>query len=82
PMAFILDQPLRLSINGIQVVSIVILGIFHAGIVYMLYNLLIKSEGALLASFSNYIVPVVGVLLGYLILKEMLLIKHFIGICI
>ncbi len=82
PMAFILEQPLRLSINGIQVASIVILGIFHAGIVYMLYNLLIKSEGALFASFSNYIVPVVGVLLGYLILKEPLLIKHFIGICI
>lgn len=82
PMAFIFEQPLLLRIDGIQIVSIVILGIFHAGIVYMLYNLLIKSEGALFASFSNYIVPIVGVLLGYLMLKEPLLIQHFIGICI
>lgn len=48
----------------------------------MLYNLLIKKEGALFASLSNYVVPVVGVLLGYFILKETLEIRQFVGICI
>lgn len=82
PMAFIFEQPLQLNMDGLQLVAVAILGIFHSGIVYMLYNLLISKEGALFASFSNYIVPVVGVLLGYFILKEPLFVQHFIGICI
>jgi len=82
PMAIIFEQPLQISMSGFQLVAIIILGIFHSGIVYMLYNLLIKKEGALFASFSNYIVPVVGVLLGYFILDEPLVTRHFIGICI
>ncbi|MFE3574554.1 DMT family transporter [Lysinibacillus sp. NPDC059133] len=82
PVAFIFEQPLHLDIDRLQIASIVILGIFHAGIVYMLYNLLIKKEGALFASFSNYMVPVVGVLLGYFILNESLALQHMIGIFI
>lgn len=82
PMAFIFEQPLQLGMTGIQLGAVAILGIFHTAIVYMLYNLLISKEGALFASFSNYVVPVIGVLLGYFILKEPLFIQHFIGICI
>ncbi|MEY9976867.1 DMT family transporter [Lysinibacillus sp. RC79] len=82
PVAFIFEQPLHLDIDRLQIASIVILGIFHAGIVYMLYNLLIKKEGALFASFSNYMVPVVGVLMGYFILNESLALQHMIGIFI
>ncbi|MFJ6209109.1 DMT family transporter [Lysinibacillus sp. NPDC092081] len=82
PVAFIFEQPLHLDIDRLQIASIVILGIFHAGIVYMLYNLLIKKEGALFASFSNYRVPVVGVLMGYFILNESLALQHIIGIFI
>lgn len=82
PLAFIFERPLHLDIDGLQMASIVILGIFHAGIVYVLYNLLIKKEGALFASFSNYIVPVVGVLMGYFILNESLALQHIVGIFI
>ncbi len=82
PLSFIFEQPLQVNINRTKIVSIAILGIFHAGIVYLLYNLLIKEEGALFASFSNYIVPIVGVLLGYFILNESLFMRHFVGICI
>lgn len=82
PMAMIFEQPFQLNMSGIQIVAVTVLGIFHSGIVYMLYNLLIKKEGALFASFSNYVVPVVGVLLGYFMLKEPIGIRHFVGICI
>ncbi|MBS4190528.1 EamA family transporter [Bacillus sp. FJAT-49705] len=82
PLAFIFERPLQVDVSILQITSIITLGIFHAGIVYMLYNLLIKEEGALFASFSNYIVPVVGVLLGYFILNEPLSFQHLIGICI
>lgn len=48
----------------------------------MLYNLLIQEEGALFASFSNYINPVIGIILGYIILKDPLFLQHKIGIFI
>ena len=82
PMAFLFEKPLQIGINHSQVIYIIILGIFHAGIVYMLYNLLIQEEGALFASFSNYINPVIGVTLGYIILKDPLFLQHKIGILI
>ncbi|WP_312472264.1 DMT family transporter [Neobacillus sp.] len=82
PLVFLFEQPLQMNINNTQILYIIILGMFHAGIVYMLYNLLIQEEGALFASFSNYIVPVIGVILGYFILNEPLLLQHKIGIFI
>ncbi|WHY88630.1 DMT family transporter [Neobacillus novalis] len=82
PLAFLFEQPLQMNINNTQILYIIILGMFHAGIVYMLYNLLIQVEGVLFASFSNYIVPVIGVILGYFILNEPLLLKHKVGILI
>lgn len=82
PLALLFEKPLQMDINHTQILSIIILGMFHAGIVYMLYNLLIQREGALFASFSNYIVPVIGVILGYVVLKEPLFSQHKIGMLI
>ncbi|AYA76917.1 EamA/RhaT family transporter [Bacillus sp. Y1] len=82
PLALLFEKPLQMDINHTQILSIIILGMFHAGIVYMLYNLLIQRDGALFASYSNYIVPVIGVNLGYVVLKEPLFLQHKIGILI
>lgn len=76
PLALLFEKPLQMDINHTQIFSIIILGMFNAGIVYMLYNLLIQREGAPFASFSNYIVPVIGVILGYVVLKEPLFSQH------
>ncbi|WP_046004817.1 DMT family transporter [Pseudoalteromonas rubra] len=43
------------------------LGVFCGGVVYILFMQLIMSKGPAFASFSNYLVPTVGVLLSYLI---------------
>lgn len=44
--------------------AIFMLGIFAGGVVYVLYVKLIRLAGASFASMANYLVPVVGVLLG------------------
>jgi drug/metabolite transporter (DMT)-like permease len=49
-----------------------ILGVFQAGIVYMMYNTLIKRTGATFASLTNYLVPLFGILLGSIILGDQL----------
>lgn len=50
--------------------SLLLLGMFAAGLVYVLYVRLITSAGASFAGFTNYLVPLVGVLVGTVFLKE------------
>nr|WP_245806581.1 DMT family transporter [Francisella halioticida] len=47
--------------------SLLYLGVFCAGIVYFLYASLIKLTGPVFTSFTNYLVPLFGVVFGILI---------------
>ena len=50
--------------------SVITLGVFASGIVYLLYLTLVRREGASFTALSNYLVPVVGTLLGVMFLNE------------
>ena len=50
--------------------AVAMLGIFCTGLVYFLYMALIQKAGPTFASFSNYLVPLFGVMLGALFLGE------------
>ncbi|QFI53286.1 DMT family transporter [Aeromonas simiae] len=50
--------------------AVALLGVFCTGLVYFLYMALIQKAGPTFASFSNYLVPLFGVLLGALFLGE------------
>ncbi|MCP1312692.1 DMT family transporter, partial [Paenibacillus tyrfis] len=52
PASFLLESPLSLSLTLFEMLSLLILGIFHAGIVYMMFNQLIKHSGAAFASLT------------------------------
>ncbi|MFJ7682272.1 DMT family transporter [Peribacillus butanolivorans] len=79
PMSLVFEQSFELDLERSQTIYLVILGIFHAGVVYALFNRLIRQEGALFTSFSNYIVPVIGMILGFFFLHEELSIQQLIG---
>ncbi|MBB6670128.1 DMT family transporter [Cohnella nanjingensis] len=70
PASFILESPLSIRLTSIEILCLTILGIFHAGIVYMMFNLLIQQSGAAFASLTNYFVPVIGVILGTVLLGD------------
>lgn len=53
-------------------VSLLFLGAFCSGAVYVLYIKLVSSSGATFASLTNYLVPVVGVLIAVFFTHEML----------
>lgn len=82
PLSFTFEQPLKLTIDASQWMYLIILGTFHAGIVYLLFNILIRKEGTVFTSLTNYIVPVIGILLGYFLSHENLDTQHFIGVLI
>ena len=50
--------------------SVILLGVFASGVVYLLYLTLVRQEGASFTALSNYLVPVVGTLLGVFFLNE------------
>lgn len=52
------------------VVSLLTLGVFCTGLVYFLFMALIQLSGPTFASFSNYLVPLFGMILGALWLNE------------
>ena len=54
----------------LSTVSVLYLGAICTGIVYWLYFSLIETKGPTFASFSNYLVPVTGVILGVISLGD------------
>lgn len=60
-------------------IKLIILGSFASGIVYYMYLFLVRSAGPVFTSLTNYLVPVVGVILGVLVNHEHFGIGHFIG---
>ncbi len=50
--------------------SLLVLGIFASGLVYVLYIKLVRLSGPTFTSLSNYIVPLTGTFLGVFILNE------------
>jgi len=57
----------RIHSSTFALSSLVYLGIFCAGIVYFLYASLMKVAGPVFTSFTNYLVPLFGVIFGILI---------------
>ena len=63
-------QPVTLT--STVVLSVVALGVLSTGIAYVLNYRLIQDEGPTAASMTNYLTPVVAVLLGVAVVDEML----------
>jgi drug/metabolite transporter (DMT)-like permease len=70
-------QPIVLSSS--VVLSVVALGVISTGIAYVLNYRLIQDEGPTAASMTNYLTPVVAVLLGFAFVDEQLTWNLIIG---
>jgi drug/metabolite transporter (DMT)-like permease len=70
-------QPIMLSSS--VVLSVVALGVLSTGIAYVLNYRLIQDEGPTAASMTNYLTPVVAVLLGITFVDERLTWNLIIG---
>lgn len=57
-----------------------LLGIFPTGVAYILYYQLIAAVGASRASYSTYLIPIVGIAWGWLLLDETFGINTLLGV--
>jgi drug/metabolite transporter (DMT)-like permease len=70
-LALIVDQPWRSVTSDARAwFSVVWLGIFGSGLAYLAYFRLLAHWGATRTSLVAYLLPVVGIVLGFLVLQE------------
>ena len=73
PFTFFTEQGIDLnSLNLVTISSIVALGVLGTAIAFILYFRLIAQAGPSYASMVTYLVPVIGVVLGIIVLNETL----------
>lgn len=68
--AWIFDTPWLLIWNLQGIVSLLVLGTVGSGIAYLMYASLTQRRGSVFTSLANFIVPLVGVILGVAIRGE------------
>ncbi|WP_330926243.1 DMT family transporter [Candidatus Sororendozoicomonas aggregata] len=81
-VAMIISPITQLQPTTSSISAVIYLGVMCAGFVYFLYMTLIKNAGPVFASFSNYLVPMVGVLLGATFNNEALTIYTWVALVI
>jgi drug/metabolite transporter (DMT)-like permease len=70
PIALFIEQPWALSPRLDSTLSLVYLGIFSTGIAWLLRFYILKHNGLVFQSQVAYLIPIFGVILGFLILNE------------
>ena len=72
PIMFMMEQPWNLSPRLDSTISLLYLGVFSTGIAWLLRFYILKHNGLVFQSQVAYLIPIFGVILGFLILGELI----------
>ena len=70
PISLFIEQPWNLSPRLDSTLSLIYLGIFSTGIAWLLRFYILKHNGLVFQAQVAYLIPIFGVILGFLILNE------------
>ena len=70
PITLFIEQPWNLSPRLDSTLSLIYLGIFSTGIAWLLRFYILKHNGLVFQAQVAYLIPIFGVILGFLILNE------------
>ncbi|MDC0248027.1 DMT family transporter [Pelagibacteraceae bacterium] len=80
PISFVIEQPWNLSPRLDSTISLLYLGFFSTGIAWLLRFYILKHNGLVFQSQVAYLIPIFGVILGFLILGELITPKVIISL--
>jgi drug/metabolite transporter (DMT)-like permease len=80
PFTLAFGDPLGSDLTPTRIGAILALGLLTSGVAYILYYRLIRDVGATMASYATYLIPVVGLILGRLVLSESIGTQSIIGV--
>ena len=80
PISLIIEQPWSLNPSLESTLSLIYLGVFPTGIAWLLRFMILKRNGLVFQSQVAYLIPIFGVILGYLFLNELVTSKILISL--
>ena len=80
PICMLIEQPWNLSPRLDSTISVIYLGIFSTGIAWLLRFYILKNNGLVFQAQVAYLIPIFGVILGFLILNEEITYKVIIAL--
>ena len=82
PVSLLVEQPWNLTPRIDSTLSLIYLGIFSTGIAWLLRFYILKHNGLVFQAQVAYLIPIFGVILGYLILNEEITSKVIISLIV
>jgi drug/metabolite transporter (DMT)-like permease len=80
PLALALGNPAESEFTPARVGSVLALGLLTSGVAYIIYYRLIADIGATMASYATFLIPIVGLALGWLVLGEVIGPQSILGV--
>jgi drug/metabolite transporter (DMT)-like permease len=80
PITFFIEQPWNLSPRIDSTISLLYLGVFSTGIAWLLRFYILKHNGLVFQAQVAYLIPIFGVILGFLFLGELITAKVMISL--
>ena len=80
PITFYIEQPWNLNPSLNSTISVIYLGVFATGIAWLLRFRILINNGLVFQSQVAYLIPIFGVILGYIFLNELITSKVLIAL--
>ena len=80
PLASFIEKPWNLNPSIESTISIIYLGIVSTGLAWLLRFRILKNNGLIFQSQVSYLIPIFGMILGYIFLKEMITAKIIVSL--
>ena len=72
PLTCFIEKPWNLNPSILSTVSLIYLGIVSTGLAWLLRFRILKNNGLIFQSQVSYLIPIFGMILGYIFLNEMI----------
>jgi len=80
PLTLIFEQPWSSNPNTLSVISVVYLGLVSTGLAWLLRFSILKKNGLIFQSQVSFLIPIFGIVLGYIFLKELITPKIIVSV--
>ena len=80
PLVVLIEQPWESIPRTDSLISVIYLGIVPTGIAWLLRFRILTQNGLIFQSQVSYLIPLIGVILGYIFLEELITIKVLISL--
>ena len=80
PISLILEQPWNLNPRLDSTISLIYLGIFSTGLAWLMRFRILKNNGLVFQAQVAYLIPIFGIILGYIFLNEIITSKVIVAV--